>query len=91
MFGVIFFRLIRISLQSQNNFFRIFCAGVCLMIFSQMFINIGMSLGLLPITGISLPFVSYGGSGLIFNFIAIGIIQSIAMRIKEQKYLYLNY
>jgi len=80
IYGIIFFRLIKISLQSQNNFSRIFSAGVCLMIFAEIFINIGMTLGLLPITGISLPFVSYGGSGLLIHFLALGIVQSIARR-----------
>ncbi|MBI4708754.1 MAG: rod shape-determining protein RodA [Candidatus Portnoybacteria bacterium] len=80
MFGIVFYRLIRISLQSENNFSRIFSAGVCLMLFAQMFINIGVTLGLLPITGLSLPFVSYGGSGLLINFTALGIVQSLMLR-----------
>ncbi len=79
MFGVIFYRLIKISLHSDNNFSRIFSSGVCLMIFCQMFINIAITLGLLPITGISLPFVSYGGSGILINFIALGIVQNIVI------------
>ena len=80
VYGFLFFRLIKICLQSQNNFSRIFCAGVCVMIFSEVFINMGVTLGLLPITGISLPFVSYGGSGLISHFIAIGIVQGLFIR-----------
>jgi len=80
IYGIIFFRLIRISLQSQNNFSRLFSAGVCLMIFAEVFINISVTLGLLPITGISLPFVSYGGSGLLTHFLALGIVQSIARK-----------
>ncbi len=80
IFGFLFFRLIKISLKSTNNFFRIFTAGVCLMIFSQLFINIGANLGLLPITGISLPFLSYGGSNLLINFLALGIVQSIVVK-----------
>ncbi len=47
------------------------------MIFTQVFINIGMNLGLLPIIGIALPLISYGGSGLILTCIGLGIIQSI--------------
>ena len=79
-YGLIFFRLIKISLQGTNNFARLVCVGVCLMIFSQVFINIGATLGMLPITGITLPFVSYGGSNLLTNFTALGIVQSIAAR-----------
>jgi rod shape determining protein RodA len=46
----------------------------------QMFVNIGMTLGIMPITGIPLPFVSYGGSSLIANFMAVGLLLSIHMR-----------
>jgi rod shape determining protein RodA len=80
VFTVLFYRLIKILLQSSGNFSRIFCAGVCLMIFSETFINISVSLGLLPVTGISLPFVSYGGSGLLMHFVALGIVQSLAAK-----------
>jgi len=51
------------------------------MIFSQMVINIGMNVAILPITGLTLPLVSYGGSSLISIFIGLGIIQSIKTRI----------
>ncbi|PIQ75509.1 MAG: rod shape-determining protein RodA [Candidatus Portnoybacteria bacterium CG_4_8_14_3_um_filter_40_10] len=80
VYSVIFFRLIKISLKSTNNFSRIFSAGVCLMIFAEVFINISVALGLLPITGISLPFVSYGGSGLLTHFLALGIVQSLVAK-----------
>ncbi len=80
IYGFLFFRLIKISLSSTNNFSRLVCAGICLMIFSQVFINIGATLGLLPITGITLPFISYGGSNLLINCMALGIVQSIAAR-----------
>lgn len=80
---LIFHRLIRLILLSNNNFFRLFIAGFALIIFSHLAINIGMNLGLMPITGISLPFLSYGGSNLLINFIALGIIQNIAIQAKE--------
>lgn len=80
IYGLLFFRLIKITLQGTNNFSRLICAGVCVMIFAQVFINIGATLGMLPITGITLPFVSYGGSNLLINFMALGIVQSIAAR-----------
>lgn len=82
LFGVIFYRLINISMRSESNFFRILSAGICVMIFVQVFINIGVALGILPVTGINLPFVSYGGSNLLTNFIALGIVQSIYARNK---------
>ena len=83
VYALFFHRLIKLILLSANNFFRLFIAGFAVMIFSQLVINIGMNLGLVPITGISLPFLSYGGSNLLINFVALGIIQNIAVQIKE--------
>jgi rod shape determining protein RodA len=56
------------------------------MIFIHFTENIGMTIGLLPITGIPLPFISYGGSAMLTNFIAIGICESVAVRKKKHKY-----
>ena len=70
-------RVIRVAFRSGNNFVRLFSAGVAIHIVLQLFINIGMNMGLLPITGTPLPFVSYGGSGLVFLFISIGLLQSM--------------
>ncbi len=81
---LLFYRLIKLILASANNFFRLFIAGFAVMIFSQFIINVGMNLGLLPIAGISLPFLSYGGSNLLINFIALGIVQNIAIQTKER-------
>ena len=77
LFSILIWRIIRIALNSQSNFPRIFASGLAVLLFLQIFINIGMNLGILPIIGISLPFISYGGSGLIICFIAIGILQNI--------------
>lgn len=73
-----FFRhVMGILRASANNFARLMTAGFLVMVLSQTFINMGMNLGLLPIAGISLPFVSYGGSGMISLFVMLGILQSI--------------
>lgn len=82
LFCALFFRLIKISLTSSNNFARLFSLGVATMFSIQAIINIAMNMGLLPIIGIPLPFLSYGGSNLIMNFITLGIIQSIVIRNK---------
>jgi len=82
-FGLFFWRLISAAAASTNNFFRLLIAGFALMIFSQIVINVGMNLGLLPVTGISLPFLSYGGSNLLINFLALGIIQNIIIQSRE--------
>jgi len=77
LFGVLFWRILAISLSSKYNFPRLFAFGFLTIIFSQFFIHVSMNLGLLPVIGLSLPFVSYGGSGLISFFIGIGFLQGI--------------
>ena len=69
--------IVKIALSSTTNFARLFASGLAMLFAAQIFINIGMNLGLLPIIGIPLPFVSYGGSGLIAAFIGLGILQSL--------------
>jgi len=77
---LLFSRIIKIALFSPNNFARLFCIGAAIVLIFQILVNIGMNLGILPIAGISLPFISYGGSNLLVCFVIIGIIQSIASR-----------
>ena len=74
---VFFWRLIHISLRVEGNFARLFIGGFAVLFAMEVFINIGMNLGFLPIIGLPLPFVSYGGSSLIFTYIGLGIVQSI--------------
>ena len=76
-FFLFLFRIIKIGLASYDNFSRLFCLGFCMLVLIQTFINIGMSIGIMPVIGIPLPFVSYGGSHLIANYIGLGIILSI--------------
>lgn len=78
-FGFIVFlwRLVVIVFRSKTNFPRLFVFGFALLVLAQVFINIGMNLGLLPIIGTPLPLVSYGGSNLFFIFFCLGIIQNI--------------
>jgi len=77
LFFVLIWRMIRIAILSQTNFPRFFSCGLVILIVSEIFINIGMNLGLLPVIGIPLPLVSYGGSNLISIFIGLGILESI--------------
>lgn len=80
-FMLLYTRILKIAFNAKSNFSRLFASGVAISIFAQMFINIGMNLGILPVIGIPLPLVSYGGSNLLFNFIALGILQN--MKITE--------
>ena len=69
-----------VAARSKDPFVRLACVGFAAMIFTQAFVNIGMHLGLLPITGITLPFISYGGSSLLSLFIITGLIVNFAVR-----------
>lgn len=77
LFIVLIWRIMKIAISAKSNFPRLFASGIAIILFSQIFIHIGMNLGILPVIGISLPFVSYGGSNLIAIFIGLGILQSI--------------
>lgn len=77
LYIILIWRIIKIALESQSNFPRLFASGFAIVLIAQFFINIGMNLGFLPIIGVSLPLVSYGGGGLIASFISLGILQSI--------------
>ena len=81
LFLVLLWRIAKIVIASPGNFPWLFAAGLGVVLASQIFINIGMNLGLLPVIGIPLPLISYGGSSLIATFIGLGIIQSIRSRI----------
>lgn len=74
----IIIRIIIIAQRSDTLFGRYVCAGTGAMLFFHTFENIGMCMGLMPVTGIPLPFVSYGGSSMVTNFICIGVVLSIA-------------
>ena len=76
LFSILIWRIIKIALSAKSNFPRLFASGFAILLVSQIFIHIGMNLGLLPIIGIPLPFVSYGGSNLIFSFVCLGILES---------------
>ncbi|MFA6511514.1 MAG: rod shape-determining protein RodA [Patescibacteria group bacterium] len=78
LFLVLFWRFIRLLRETRDGFAMLVIGGILVMFFSQMFVNIGMNIGILPIAGIPLPFVSYGGSSLLASLIAVGIIESIA-------------
>jgi len=80
LFLVLIWRIFKIAVNSQSNFPRLFSIGLIIILISQIFIHIGMNIGILPIIGISLPLISYGGSSLIVTFIGLGILQSIKIR-----------
>lgn len=79
MFGVLFWRLFRIARSAEGNFAQLFVIGFIMFLASHIVIHIGMNTGVLPITGLSLPFMSYGGSLMVVLAAGLGIAESIAM------------
>lgn len=77
IFALLLFRIVKTGMRSRDMRCKIFSAGVTMWIWFQMFESIGMSIGLMPVTGLPLPFLSYGGSSLFSVFAALGIIWSI--------------
>jgi len=89
MMGLLLFvlwRMLRIADRSEDTLGRLIVAGVTAVILFQSVVNIGMNLGLVPVTGIPLPFVSYGGSSFITLMLGIGLVESIAMRRRKLEF-----
>ena len=80
IFGVILWRLWRTAQMARDRFSFFLASGAFTMVMWQVFQNIGMTLGVMPVSGLPLPFISYGGSHLISSAILIGLVQSIHMR-----------
>ncbi len=79
-FFVLMFRWIYIAYKARDNFGTLLVSGVVAMLAAHVFENIGMTMGLMPITGIPLPFISYGGSNMLTNMIGVGIVLNVYMR-----------
>ena len=80
LYGLIFFFALGVSFQARDRFGAFLCVGVAAMLFWQVFENIGMVVGLLPVTGITLPLMSYGGSSMVSVLISLGLVANVAMR-----------
>jgi rod shape determining protein RodA len=86
LFFLLIYHITKVGMETKNNFYTYICVGVISMITFHVFQNIGMTIGVLPITGIPLPFISYGGSSLMGNMLALGLIFSI--RYHYKKYMF---
>lgn len=84
-FGICW-RLLAVALQARDNFGSLLAIGVFSLILFQTVVNIGMTIGVAPVTGIPLPWVSYGRSALLTNFIAIGLVESVALHRRTIKF-----
>jgi rod shape determining protein RodA len=78
LFGIVVWRVLRIAREGETNFESLFAAGVAIMFIAHFAVHVGMNMGILPITGTTIPFMSYGGSNLMTNFIALGILMGMA-------------
>ncbi len=86
LFLFLIIRIIRVMKLSRNEFGLMLCAGGAFLFTLQIFISIGMNTGLLPVVGIPLPLVSYGGSSLVFSLIILGLVQSVMARHKGLRF-----
>lgn len=88
LFFLLIYRMIHTALESHDPYGSYLCTGVIGMITFQVFQNIGMTIQLMPITGITLPFISYGGSSLLTSMIAVGVVLNV--RSRTRKYMFGN-
>jgi rod shape determining protein RodA len=77
LFALLIWRCLRILMLSKNLYGSLIAGGILAMLAFQVFVNVGMNVGIAPITGVTLPLVSYGGSSVLVTFMAFGLLQSI--------------
>lgn len=83
IYGIIIYRLVGIAKNSKDIFGSVMCVGVISTLLFSILQNIGMTIGIMPITGITLPFMSYGGSSMLTGFMSLGLVLNIGMRRKK--------
>ena len=80
VYGVLAWRVLRIAQLARDTYGRLLCSGIFALLVFSIFENVGMNMGIMPVTGIPLPFLSYGGSATIGFFAAIGLAISVHTR-----------
>jgi rod shape determining protein RodA len=80
LFGLIVWRSWRAAVVSRDLAGTLICVGVLAMITFQVFENVGMTMGIMPVAGITLPFMSYGGSSMVVDWVAVGLVVNVGMR-----------
>jgi rod shape determining protein RodA len=83
LFALLIWRSLRILTMSKNLYGALIAGGITAMLMFQVFVNVGMTIGIMPITGVPLPLMSYGGSSVLVTFMAIGLLQSIHAQARE--------
>jgi len=84
LFLVLIWRILRVATVARDRFGVLIAVGVATMFLFHVFVNLGMTMGIMPVTGIPLPFISYGRSSLIVSLLSLGLLQGIAMRAKSE-------
>ena len=82
LYALLIWRALRILTMAKNLYGTLITAGILAMFMFQIFVNVGMTIGIMPITGVPLPLMSYGGSSVLVTFIALGLLQSIHIQAK---------
>jgi rod shape determining protein RodA len=85
LYALLCWRALRILTMSKNLFGALIAGGVVAMVLFQVFINVGMNIGIMPITGIPLPLLSYGGSSVLTTLLAVGLLQSIHVQARTAR------
>lgn len=80
LYFFLIYRILLIGARAKDHFGALICCGVAVMFFFQVLVNIGMTISIMPITGIPLPFMSYGNNALLVNLTAVGLVLNVAMR-----------
>lgn len=83
LFALLIWRALRIMTMSKNLYGSLIAGGICAMLMFQVFVNVGMTVGIMPITGVPLPLMSYGGSSVLVTLMAVGLLQSIHVQARE--------
>ena len=83
LFFVLIWRILHVATVSRDRFGILIATGIATIFLFHVFVNIGMTMGLMPVTGIPLPFISYGRSNLVVSVISLGLLQSVAVRSKK--------
>jgi rod shape determining protein RodA len=87
LYGLLIWRALGILVMSKDLFGSLIAAGVTGMLMFQVFVNVGMTIGIMPITGVTLPLMSYGGSSVITTLLAVGLLQSIYVQARASALL----
>jgi rod shape determining protein RodA len=80
LYALLIWRTLRILTMAKNLFGTLIAGGILAMLMFQVFVNVGMTIGIMPVTGVPLPLMSYGGSSVLTTFMAIGLLQSISVQ-----------